>query len=30
LLARLNLDGFVPGSPALFDGIETNWRYVGT
>jgi phosphonate transport system substrate-binding protein len=29
LLARLNLDGFVPGDPDLFDGIEANWRYLG-
>lgn len=30
LLARLNLDGFVPGEPALFDGIEANWRYLAS
>lgn len=30
LLALLNLDGFVEGSPALFDGIEQNWRYLGS
>lgn len=30
LLARLNLDGFVPGDDGLFAGIETNWRYLGT
>lgn len=29
LLSRLNLDGFGPGSPALFDDIEANWRYLG-
>lgn len=29
LLARLNLDGFVPGDPALFAGIEANWRFLG-
>jgi len=28
LLARLNLDGFVEGSPRLFDGIEQNWRFL--
>ncbi|MDP2833009.1 MAG: PhnD/SsuA/transferrin family substrate-binding protein [Pseudomonadota bacterium] len=30
LLARLNLDGFVPGEDALYAGIEANWRYLGT
>jgi phosphonate transport system substrate-binding protein len=30
LLSRLNLDGFVPGDARLFDGIEANWRYLGT
>ncbi len=29
LLARLNLDGFVPGDPSLYDGIEANWRFLG-
>lgn len=29
LLARLNLDGFVPGAAGLFAGIEANWRYLG-
>lgn len=29
LLARLNLDGFVPGDEGLFAGIEANWRYLG-
>lgn len=29
LLARLNLDGFVPGDPSLFTDIEANWRYLG-
>lgn len=29
LLARLNLDGFTPGGPSLFDSIEANWRYLG-
>lgn len=29
LLAHLNLDGFTPGEPALFAGIEANWRYLG-
>ncbi len=29
LLARLNLDGFVPGEAGLFDGIKANWRYLG-
>jgi phosphonate transport system substrate-binding protein len=29
LLARLNLDGFIAGSPALFDSIEANWLYLG-
>lgn len=29
LLDRLNLDGFVAGDPALFAGIEANWRYLG-
>lgn len=29
LLARLNLDGFVPGDPSLFADIEANWRYLG-
>jgi phosphonate transport system substrate-binding protein len=28
LLARLNLDGFVEGSPGLFAGIEQSWRYL--
>lgn len=28
LLATLNLDGFVPGSPALFDGIRASLRLV--
>lgn len=26
LLGALNLDGFTPGTPELFDGIEANWR----
>ena len=26
LLAELNLDAFEPGSPALFESIEANWR----
>jgi phosphonate transport system substrate-binding protein len=30
LLARLNLEGFVPGNAALFDSIEANWRYLGS
>lgn len=30
LLAQLNLDGFVEGSPQLFDGIEQNWRFLGS
>lgn len=30
LLARLNLEGFVPGSATLFDSIEANWRYLGS
>lgn len=30
LLARLNLDGFVEGSQKLFDGIEQNWRFLGS
>lgn len=29
LLTRLNLDGFVPGRPELYAGIEANWRYLG-
>jgi len=29
LLAHLNLDGFTPGKPQLFDSIEANWRYLG-
>ena len=29
LLARLNLDGFVPGDPSLFADIKANWRYLG-
>lgn len=28
LLAKLNLDGFVEASPALYDGIERNMRYL--
>lgn len=28
LLALLNLDGFVEGSPGLFAGIEQNWRFL--
>ncbi|MGQ9862562.1 MAG: substrate-binding domain-containing protein [Thiobacillaceae bacterium] len=28
LLAQLNLDGFVEASPALYDGIERNWRFL--
>ncbi|MFN3715789.1 MAG: PhnD/SsuA/transferrin family substrate-binding protein [Thiobacillus sp.] len=28
LLTQLNLDGFVEGSPKLFDGIERNWRFL--
>ena len=30
LLSQLNLDGFVEGSPKLFDGIEQNWRFLGS
>jgi hypothetical protein len=29
LLKTLNLDGFVPGSDALYSGIETMARLVG-
>ncbi len=28
LLERLNLDGFAAGETGLYDGIETNWRYL--
>lgn len=28
LLARMNLDGFVPGDAGLYAGIEANWRYL--
>jgi phosphonate transport system substrate-binding protein len=28
LLAALNLDGFVPGAPNLYDGIEANWKRI--
>lgn len=28
LLDQLNLTGFTAGNPALFDGIEANWRYL--
>lgn len=30
LLGELNLDGFQAGTPALFNGIEANWHFVGT
>lgn len=29
LLGELNLDGFEAGSPALYAGIEANWRQLG-
>ncbi len=28
LLARMNLDGFTPGTDALFHGIEANWHFL--
>lgn len=28
LLGQLNLDGFEPGAPVLYDGVEANWHYI--